>query len=151
MIPMTSRRCGRPGTAVSPTLDQAKQGGLTPASINAFHMDNVLYGVPKAVETPVLIYNKDPIDKPLDSLQDWFDYSKKQREEGGYGLLAKFDQIYYSWGAIGPMGGYIFGKNDKGGFNLQDVGLNKPGAVEAVTFLKKILHRQGIPGGDPRR
>ena len=93
------------------TLDPAKQEAFTPASINAFHMDNVLYGVPKAVETLVLIYNKDLIDKPLDSLQDWFDYSKKQREEGKYGLLAKFDQIYYCWGAIGPMGGYIFGKN----------------------------------------
>lgn len=28
-------------------------------------MDNALYGVPKAVETLVLIYNKDLIDKPL--------------------------------------------------------------------------------------
>ena len=129
------------------TLDQAKQEAFTPASINAFHMDNVLYGVPKAVETLVLIYNKDLIDKPLDSLQAWFDYSKKQREEGKYGLLAKFDQIYYSWGAIGPMGGYIFGKNDKGGFNPQDVGLNKPGAVEAVTFLKKFYTDKVFPAG----
>lgn len=129
------------------TLDQEKQEAFTPASISAFHMDNVLYGVPKAVETPVLIYNKDLIDQPLDSLQAWFDYSKKQREEGKYGLLAKFDQIYYSWGAIGPMGGYIFGKNDKGGFNPQDVGLNKPGAVEAVTFLKKFYTDKVFPAG----
>ena len=76
-------------------------------------MDNVLYGVPKAVETLVLIYNKDLIDKPLDSLQDWFDYSKKQREEGKYGLLAKFDQIYYSWGAIGPMAAISLAKTTK--------------------------------------
>ncbi len=59
------------------------------------------------METLVLIYNKDLIDKPLDSLQAWLDYSKTQREQNKYGLLAKFDQIYYSWGAIGPMGGYI--------------------------------------------
>lgn len=39
-------------------------------------------------------------------------------------------------GAISPMGGYIFGHNDKGGYNASDVGLNKPGAVEAVTYLK---------------
>lgn len=32
-------------------------------------MDNALYGIPKAVRKPVLIYNKDLIDKPLDSLQ----------------------------------------------------------------------------------
>lgn len=119
----------------------------TPASINAFKMDNALYGVPKAVETLVLIYNKDLIDKPLNSLQEWYDYSRQQRAKDQYGLLAKFDQIYYSWGAIEPMGGYIFGKNDKGGFNPQDVGLNKPGAVEAVTFLKKFYADKVFPAG----
>jgi arabinogalactan oligomer/maltooligosaccharide transport system substrate-binding protein len=45
------------------------------------------------------------------------------------------------------MGGYIFGKNDKGGFNPQDVGLNKPGAVEAVTFLKKFYTDKVFPAG----
>jgi len=119
----------------------------TPASINAFKMDNALYGVPKAVETLVLIYNKDLIDKPLNSLQEWYDFSKQQRAKDQYGLLAKFDQIYYSWGAIEPMGGYIFGKNDKGGYNPQDVGLNKPGAVEAVTFLKKFYADKVFPAG----
>ncbi len=45
------------------------------------------------------------------------------------------------------MGGYIFAKNDSGGFNPQQVGLNTPGAVEAVTFLKKILCREGLSSG----
>ncbi|ROP61671.1 arabinogalactan oligomer/maltooligosaccharide transport system substrate-binding protein [Enterobacter sp. BIGb0383] len=128
-------------------LSVEKADAFTPSSINAFRMDNVLYGVPKAVETLVLIYNKDLIAKPLDSLQAWYDYSKTQRAENKYGLLAKFDQIYYSWGVIGPMGGYIFGKNDKGGFNPLDVGINKPGAVEAVTFLKKFYADGVFPTG----
>ncbi|MEN0582038.1 extracellular solute-binding protein [Phytobacter palmae] len=128
-------------------LDKEKIDAFTPASINAFRLDNTLYGVPKAVETLVLIYNKDLIDKPLQSLPEWLDYSKKQREQSKYGLLAKFDQIYYSWGAIGPMGGYLFGKNDKGGYNPKDIGLNKPGAVEAVTFLKKFYSEGAFPSG----
>ena len=128
-------------------LSAEKADAFTPSSINAFRMDNVLYGVPKAVETLVLIYNKDLIAKPLDSLQAWYDYSKTQRAENKYGLLAKFDQIYYSWGVIGPMGGYIFGKNDKGGFNPLDVGINKPGAVDAVTFLKKFYADGVFPTG----
>ncbi len=33
------------------SVDQAKQDAFTPASINAFRMDNALYGIPKAVET----------------------------------------------------------------------------------------------------
>lgn len=128
-------------------LDKEQVDAFTPASINAFRMDNALYGVPKAVETLVLIYNKDLIAKPLDSLQSWLDYSKTQRAENKYGLLAKFDQIYYSWGAIGPMGGYLFGKNDKGSYNPQDIGLNQPGAVEAVTFLKKFYSEGVFPSG----
>ncbi|WP_326900439.1 extracellular solute-binding protein [Kosakonia cowanii] len=128
-------------------LDKEKVDAFTPASINAFRLDNTLYGVPKAVETLVLIYNKDLIDKPLQSLPEWLDYSKKQRAQNKYGLLAKFDQIYYSWGAIGPMGGYLFGKNDKGGYNPQDIGLNKPGAVEAVTFLKNFYAEGVFPSG----
>lgn len=128
-------------------LDKEKVDAFTPASINAFRLDNTLYGVPKAVETLVLIYNKDLLNKPLQSLPEWLDYSKKQREQNKYGLLAKFDQIYYSWGAIGPMGGYLFGKNDKGGFNPKDIGLNKPGAVEAVTFLKKFYSEGVFPSG----
>ncbi len=128
-------------------LDQKQIDEFTPASINAFRMDNALYGVPKAVETLVLIYNKDLIDKPLASLPEWYDYSKTQRAQNKYGLLAKFDQIYYSWGAIGPMGGYIFGDNGKGGYNAEDVGLNKPGAVEAVTYLKKFYADGVFPAG----
>lgn len=128
-------------------LDKEKVDAFTPASINAFRLDNTLYGVPKAVETLVLIYNKDLIEKPLQSLPEWLDYSKKQRVQNKYGLLAKFDQIYYSWGAIGPMGGYLFGKNDKGGYNPQDIGLNKPGAVEAVTFLKNFYAEGVFPSG----
>ncbi len=61
----------------------------------------------------MLIYNKDLIDKPLDSLQAWLDYSKTQREQNKYGLLAKFDQIYYSWGRLALMGGYIFAKRQR--------------------------------------
>lgn len=129
------------------TLASKQTEQYTPAAINAFKIDNTLYGVPKAVETLVLIYNKDLIDKPLNSLQEWYDFSKQQRAKNQYGLLAKFDQIYYSWGAISPMGGYIFGKNDKGGYNASDVGLNNPGAVEAVTYLKKFYADNIFPAG----
>ncbi|MBF3339925.1 cyclodextrin-binding protein, partial [Leptospira borgpetersenii serovar Hardjo-bovis] len=92
-------------------------------------------------------YNIDLVANPFDIKQACYDFSEAQRTTNQYVLLARFDQIYYSWGAIGPMGGYIFGKNDKGGFNPLDVGLNKPGAVEAVTFLKKFYADGVFPAG----
>lgn len=128
-------------------LDKAVMAGFTPSSIDAFHMNNAQYGLPKAVETLVLIYNKDLVKKPFATLDEWYSFSKQQHSENKYGLLAKFDQIYYSWGAIGPEGGYIFGKNDKGGLNPTDIGLNTPGAVAAVTQLKKFYTDQLFPAG----
>ncbi|KOC88949.1 extracellular solute-binding protein [Winslowiella iniecta] len=129
------------------TIDQAEQKAFTASSINAFTMDNTLYGLPKAVETLVLIYNKDLLPQPLANLDDYFAFSKTQRAENKYGLLAKFDQIYYSWGVISSMGGYIFGKDAKGGLNTQDIGLNTAGSVEAVSYLKKFYADGLFPAG----
>ncbi|SLM62196.1 MULTISPECIES: extracellular solute-binding protein [Dickeya] len=129
------------------TIDNATQQSFTDASIAAFRMNNQTYGLPKAVETLVLIYNKALVTKLPASLQEWYDFSRQQQAQNRFGLLAKFDQIYYSWGAIGPMGGYIFGKNDKGGLNPLDIGLNKPGAVEAVTLLRKFYADKLFPSG----
>ena len=82
------------------SVDQAKQDAFTPASINAFRMDNALYGIPKAVETLVLIYNKDLIDKPLDSLQARLDYSKPSASRTNTACSPSLTQIYYSWGRL---------------------------------------------------
>ena len=133
---------------LTPLNLEAKQTEqYTPASINAFKMDNTLYGVPKAVETLVLIYNKDLLPSPLKTLDEYRAFSQKQRAAKQYGLLAKFDQIYYSWGVMAPMGAYIFGKNSDGTLNTQDVGLNTTGSVEAVTYLTRFFSEGLLPGG----
>ncbi len=129
------------------TVDAAQQAAYTPSAMAAFTQNNVVYGVPKAVETLVLIYNKDLLPSPLKSLDDYRAFSQKQRETKQYGLLAKFDQIYYSWGAIAPMGGYIFGKDSKGALNTHDIGLNTPGSVEAVSYLKSFFAQGLLPNG----
>ncbi|WP_315710217.1 extracellular solute-binding protein [Brenneria uluponensis] len=129
------------------TVDNAEVAAFTPSSIHAFTMNNRLYGIPKAVETLVLIYNKDLLPKPLATLDDYYRFSKKQRAENRYGLLAKFDQLYYSWGVMASMGGYIFGKDSKGGLNTLDIGLNTPGSVAAVNSLKKFYTDGLFPRG----
>lgn len=132
------------------SVDQAKQDAFTPASINAFRMDNALYGIPKAVETLVLIYNKDLIDKPLDSLQAWLDYSKTQREQNKYGLLAKFDQIYYSWGRLARWAAISLLKTTAAALT-RSRWVSIPRRRRSRHLPEKILCREGLSGGDPRR
>lgn len=129
------------------TIDKSIIAAYTKPSVSAFTIDNTLYGLPKAVETLVMIYNKDILPAPLATLDDYAAFSKKQRAENKYGLLAKFDQIYYAWGVIGPMGGYIFGKQSNGSLNVNDLGLNTSGAIAAVTYLKGFYTEGLLPAG----
>lgn len=118
------------------------------SSLNAFTSDGTLYGLPKVVETLVLFYNKDLLPKPFDTLAEYYSYSQERvKEQGNYGLLGKFDQIYYSYGAVAPYGGYIFKRDDKGNFNVEDLGVANDGAVEAVTYLKSWFDNGLLPAG----
>ncbi|RJT47502.1 extracellular solute-binding protein [Rahnella woolbedingensis] len=129
------------------TLDKAFTDSFTPSAINAFQLKGQTYGVPKAVETLVLIYNKDLLPQAPATLDEYYTFSKAERAKGKYGLLAKFDEVYYAYGAMASMGGYIFGKDAKGEINVEDIGLNKPGSVEAITYLKKFYADGLFPAG----
>ncbi|CAM3624806.1 extracellular solute-binding protein [Rahnella bruchi] len=129
------------------TLDKAFTDSFTPSAINAFQLKGQTYGVPKAVETLVLIYNKDLLPEAPATLDEYYTFSKAERAKGKYGLLAKFDEVYYAYGAMASMGGYIFGKDAKGEINVEDIGLNKPGSVEAITYLKKFYADGLFPAG----
>lgn len=129
------------------TLDKAFTDSFTPSAINAFQLKGQTYGVPKAVETLVLIYNKDLLPQAPATLDEFYSLSKAERAKGKYGLLAKFDEVYYAYGAMASMGGYIFGKDAKGEINVEDIGLNKPGSVEAITYLRKFYADGLFPAG----
>lgn len=135
------------GLLVPLTLDKALLASFTPSAINAFQLKGQTYGVPKAVETLVLIYNKDLLPQAPATLDEYYTFSKTERAKGKYGLLAKFDEVYYAYGAMASMGGYIFGKDAKGEINVEDIGLNKPGSIEAITYLKKFYADGLFPAG----
>ena len=128
-------------------LDKAFLASFTPPALNAFQLKGQTYGVPKAVETLVLIYNKDLLPQAPATLDEYYTFSKAERAKGKYGLLAKFDEVYYAYGAMASMGGYIFGKDAKGEINVEDIGLNQPGSIEAITYLKKFYADGLFPAG----
>ena len=136
------------------------QGLLSELKVHAKYMDSFikpavdaqtyegkLYGIPKAVETIVLVYNKDILPKAPETFDDLIKVSKEQRAANKYGLLAKFDEIYYSYGVVAGMGGYIFGQNANGSLNVNDIGLANQGTIDAVTFLKSFYADGLFPAG----
>jgi arabinogalactan oligomer/maltooligosaccharide transport system substrate-binding protein len=97
------------------TLDRRK-GGLYASLHQCLPLDNALYGVPKAVETLVLIYNKDLIDKPLDSLQAWLDYSKSSASRTNTACWPSLTRSITA-GALLARWAAISSEKRQGGFN----------------------------------
>lgn len=102
-------------------------------------VDGKLYGAPAVIETLVLYYNKDLIDKAPATFAEAEELAKDSRfafeSEAGKntGFLAKWTDFYFSYGLIAGHGGYVFGDN---GTDSSDVGLNNEGALEAYAYAK---------------
>ena len=121
----------------------------TESALSAFTSDGQLYGLPKVVETLVMYYNKDLLPTPFDTLDEYKKFSQERHaaDAGNYGLIAKFDQIYYAYGVIAPYGGYIFARDEKGNFDVTDVGLSNEGAIEAANYLRTFYEDGSFPAG----
>ncbi|MCG6269665.1 extracellular solute-binding protein [Vibrio furnissii] len=117
------------------------------SSIDALTYNGVLYGLPKSVETVFMVYNKDLIPELPDTLDEIFELSKKFREEGKYGLLAKWDELYYTYGILNGMGGDVFAKKADGSYDSNRVLLNNPGAVEGASYIQKFYQSKVFPTG----
>ena len=120
---------------------------FVPQSIEAFTQNGILYGIPKVIETLGLFYNKDILKKPFDTMQEYYEFSKRRKNDGDLGLLAKFDEIYYAISALEPYGAYVFAKDKDGNYNVEDVGFDNAGAIEATNYISKFYKEDLFPVG----
>ncbi|MCA0934185.1 extracellular solute-binding protein [Vibrio alginolyticus] len=128
-------------------IDKAVTDTFSQSSIDALTYNGVLYGLPKSVETVFMVYNKDLIPELPETLDEIFELSKKFREEGKYGLLAKWDELYYTYGILNGMGGDVFAKKADGSYDPEKVLLNTPGAIEGAKYIQKFYESKVFPTG----
>ena len=103
-------------------------------------VDGKYFGEPAIIETLVLYYNKDLIDKAPKTFADLeaiakdpkFDFSAEKGKNVGF--LAKWTDFYFAYGLLAGYGGYVFGED---GTDPSDIGLNSKGAVEGIEYANK--------------
>lgn len=143
------------GTAVTEGLikpldvSQEVQDQYTESAMLSQMVDGEVYGLPYAVETTLLYYNRDLVDEENlpTTLDEWYEFSKNITGDGTYGFLALWDQIYYAQSIIGGYGGYIFAQDDEGNYDVEDIGLNNEGAIEAAEYIQKFYSEGLFPSG----
>ena len=120
---------------------------FTDSSLKALTYKGQLYGMPKSVETVVMVYNKDLISELPDSIDEIYELSKGFVKQGKYGLLAKWDELYYGYGILKGMGGDIFGQFDDGSYDPDKILLNTDGAVKGAEYIQKFYQDGLFPTG----
>ncbi|WP_168120366.1 extracellular solute-binding protein [Paenibacillus sp. HB172176] len=103
------------------------------AAVQASYVDGKRYGVPIAVETVTLFYNKDKVSA---TPATWDELLETAKSSGG----VKFDatSIYYDLGFVRAFDSYIFKWADNA-YDTEDIGLGNEGAVQAYSYIKRMV------------
>jgi maltose-binding protein MalE len=120
-----------------------------PAAINAFTYEGKLYGVPYAVENIALFYNTDLVAEPPKTWDEVIAMSKEIMESGAaeYGFIRQEGDPYHFYPIQTAFGGYVFGTNEDGSYNPEDVGIDNEGSIEALNLVVSMINDGLFPAG----
>jgi len=133
----------------SGTLAPVDAGDLvdqfTPASINAFTYDGELYGLPYATENVALFINTDLVPECPATWTEVHDISKTLHDANPdqYGFVRMEGDPYHFYPIQTAFGGYVFGRDENGSYNPQDVGVGDPGSIAAAQWWERQV-KEGL-------
>ncbi len=110
---------------------------LLPSAVEAVKVGGVVYGLPYGTENVALIRNPDII---AEWPATWQDVTALAGEmpEGTYAFLLKTNDTYHTFPITTAFGGYVFGQNEDGSWNPNDVGLDSPGAIASAKWIEEM-------------
>ncbi|KWU63916.1 cyclodextrin-binding protein [Priestia megaterium] len=127
-------------------VDKKTINQFTKQAIESQTYDGKLYGLPKAIETPVFLYNKKLMKEPPKTMEELYKISKQFKGHKQYAFLAPWDNFYFANAVIAGMGGEIF-KSKNGHVDASKVELNNSGAVKGASYIKKWYQEGLFPKG----
>lgn len=115
--------------------DQFMETGL-----DAFTWGEDLYGMPYAIEAVGLFYNKDIVEEPPTTFEEFAQMVKDLRDEEAekYGFVMPQPDPYHTFPFFSGFGGYVFGEDEDGVLDPMDIGLNNEGSIRALEELVEL-------------
>jgi arabinogalactan oligomer/maltooligosaccharide transport system substrate-binding protein len=125
-----------------------KRGEFVESALQAFtYTDGNLYGVPYATENLGFFYNTDLVPEPPTTWDEVLEIGRTLKAEGkvDYAIAINGDGGYNSLPIQTAFGGYVFGVDDNGAWNPNDVGLDSEGTIEAVSWMTAAAEEGLMP------
>jgi len=121
------------------------------SGLDAFTWGGKYYGIPYAIESIGLFYNKDLVGEDgIGSFEELVElYHAELAPKGIYGLVLPQPDPYHTFPFFSMLGGYVFGTDEEGVLNPLDVGLANAGAVEGFEFFERLLDEGVIARATP--
>lgn len=116
-------------------------------ALEAFtYTDGQLYGVPYATENLGFFYNTDLVSEPPTTWEEVLEIGRQLKSEGkAEYAFALAGGGYENMPLLTSFGGYVFGRDENGVWDPNDVGLDSEGMIAAVDFLAQAAEEGLIP------
>lgn len=124
-----------------------KTGEFVPLALEAFtYTDGQLYGVPYATENLGFFYNTELVSEPPSTWEEVLEIARELKANGDVQYaFALAGGGYENMPVLTAFGGYIFGQDENGAWNPDDVGLDSEGMIAGVDFLAQAAEEGLIP------
>jgi maltose-binding protein MalE len=125
-----------------------KEAEFVGSALDAFtYTDGNLYGVPYATENLGFFYNTDLVPEPPTTWDEVLEMGRALQAEGKvqYAIAIGGDPGYNSYPMQSAFGGYVFGVDENGAWNPDDLGLDSEGEIAAVTWMVAAVDEGLMP------
>ncbi|MCA9971584.1 MAG: extracellular solute-binding protein [Anaerolineales bacterium] len=110
---------------------------FNPFAVQAWTFDGQLVGVPYTVENMAFFYNPEMVETPPATWDELIEMGSALVDSGeATYALALTGTTYDAFPLMTAFGGYVFGINDDGTYNPQDVGIDGEGMIAAGDFIQ---------------
>jgi maltose/maltodextrin transport system substrate-binding protein len=128
------------------------KAGFIPMSWDAVTHDKQIWGYPISLEAVSLIYNKKFVTgTPPAQLSELSTFSKdlKAKNPNVIAIMWDYNTPYFSWPFLASAGAYPF-KKTADGYDLKDIGVDSPGALQGLQAIVDLMKEGIMPKGGAR-
>jgi maltose/maltodextrin transport system substrate-binding protein len=120
-----------------------------PMSWDAVTHNKQTWGYPISLEAVSLIYNKKFVTgTPPAQLSELTAFSKdlKAKSPNVIAIMWDYNTPYFSWPFLASAGAYSF-KKTEGGYDIKDIGVDSPGALQGLQAIVDLMKEGVMPKG----
>lgn len=114
---------------------------FTPASVQAFTFNGELYGLPYVTENVAFIYNPELVEEAPTTWDEVRAITEELVASGAstYGYVRQESDPYHFYPIQTAFGGYIFGVDEEGNYNPEDLGVDNEGSIAALQWFSDMV------------